>query len=127
MQIVLEKQPKHFIMALHFSIRKVIEKKIPSPADIGFLMEILGKLAKLHDDTDWGKTKLLDVTLHEKETLACWHCLRICIDNKLVRNEEKQVFLTRAIFVVAKHLDLAKEEFNKMKEPKDLSLASSSE
>ena len=121
--------PKSTMLAIVFCIQKVIEKEIPSNEDRGFLMEIINKIALQHDGHDWSKKKLTTLELHEKEALACWHCLRICIDNKFIRNEEKRVFVTRAVFVLAKYLDAAKEEYDEMDKEgksKDLSLVSDS-
>ena len=129
MRIVMERQPKHTLIAIHFCVRKVIEKDIPDNKDIGFLMGILTTIAEIHDKHNWDKDKLKDLDLDEKEVLACWHCVRICLDNKLIRNEEKKIFVTRAAFVLAKHLDEARKEFVRLDEEgksKGLSLVSDS-
>jgi len=114
MRLSIEQTPSHTVLAIVFCIHKVIDKDIPSNKDRGFLMELVSNIAEQFDKHDWDKQRLMTLDLHETEALACWHCLRICIDNKFIRNEEKRVFVTRAIFILAKYLDAAKEEFERM-------------
>jgi len=104
---------KYEVQAIDFCLKKVVNLDVPAtPEEVGYLMELMLKVASQYDTTNWVKpgVAMLDLDLNEAD--ACWKCLTFCLKNKLVRNEEKKILVARASFLLAQFIDAAIEEAN---------------
>jgi len=86
-----------------FSINRVISKGVPSsPAQVGFLMELMTKLSVLLCDED---TTLFTIYLSEEDAVGLWHCLNVALNNEFYTDQRDLTLALELVSRLAVELD----------------------
>ena len=80
---------KNQFLAGWSAIKRVTNEEIPEPADIGFLMEIMGDISPQVKDT----TSTHKVKLTIKKWMGIGHCLNICLNNDMHGGDAQKMFM----------------------------------
>ena len=106
-QVEVELTRDH-LHACWYCLRKCIDEEIPADqADIGFLMEVMGDVAKQDKDT----TKKFKLKLNFRKMRSVFYCLRIVAENDLWKTKGQQTMIIQSQSFLAKDLDAVLTSF----------------
>ena len=98
---------KDQFLSVWYSIKRVLQEEIPdSPADVGFLMEVMGDLANQIKDT----TKVHKLKLPLRKWIGAWNCLNVCLRNDLFKSQAQEGVMCEIQSIMAVKIDAAIEE-----------------
>lgn len=97
---------KDQFLAVWYAVKRNIQEEIPEPSDIGFLLEIMGDLAEQVKDTN----KPQKIKLPLQKWIGCWHCLNVCLNNKLFTNIAQEGIMCEIMSIMAVRMDAAQTE-----------------